>query len=167
MIRYSTWSKPECLCSSRCEGDMRTSVLYKNYEKSFVRRGVAVARSVNCLATNWTTGRSRFDPRQRQGIFPLTSVSIPAVRPTQPPVQWVPRILFKGKARRDADHSPHLIPRSRMSRSHTSSPLWRLRGGGGTALFILVCFAFTEVPCSPFFICQVHKNRYPILFLHG
>jgi hypothetical protein len=33
-----------------------------------------------------------------------------------------------GKARtgRDADHSPHLVPRSRMSRSYTSSPPKRL-----------------------------------------
>jgi hypothetical protein len=27
--------------------------------------------------------------RQKQRIFPLTSVSRPALRPTQPPVQWV------------------------------------------------------------------------------
>jgi len=35
-----------------------------------------------------------------------------------------------GKARpgRDADHSPHLVPRSRMSRSYTSSPPKRLHG---------------------------------------
>jgi hypothetical protein len=35
-----------------------------------------------------------------------------------------------GKAQpgRDADHSPHLVPRSRMSRSYTSSPPKRLHG---------------------------------------
>jgi hypothetical protein len=35
-----------------------------------------------------------------------------------------------GKARpgRDADHSPHLVPRSKMSRSYTSSPPKRLQG---------------------------------------
>jgi hypothetical protein len=31
-----------------------------------------------------------FDPRWGQRIFPLTSVSRPALGPTQPPVQWVP-----------------------------------------------------------------------------
>jgi hypothetical protein len=47
--------------------------------------------------------------RQGQGIFALTSVSRQALRPTQPPVQWVPGVLSPGvKARpgRDADHSP-------------------------------------------------------------
>jgi hypothetical protein len=75
--------------------------------------------------------------------FSLTSVSRPALRTTQPPVQWVPTVLSRGKARpgRDADHSPHLMPRSRLSRSYTSlqAPPWRVAG--------LPCFimAFTCV----------------------
>jgi hypothetical protein len=38
--------------------------------------------------------------------------------------------FFGGKARqgRDADHSPHLMPRSWMSRSYISSPPKRLHG---------------------------------------
>jgi hypothetical protein len=31
--------------------------------------GAGVAQAVQCLATDWTTGRSRFDPRQGQGFF--------------------------------------------------------------------------------------------------
>jgi hypothetical protein len=54
------------------------------------------------------TGRPGFDPRKRQSIFPLASVSRPALRPTQPPVQSVPGVLsgVKVRPRRDADHSP-------------------------------------------------------------
>jgi hypothetical protein len=90
-------------------------------------QGAEVAQSVKCLATDWTG----FDPRQGQRIFPLTSVSRLALVPTQPPVQWVPGGPCPGaKARpgRDADHSPHLVPRSWMSRSYTSSPAKRLHG---------------------------------------
>jgi hypothetical protein len=32
----------------------------------------------------------------------------------------------KMRPRHDTDHSPHLVPRSRMSRSYNSSPLWCL-----------------------------------------
>jgi hypothetical protein len=41
-----------------------------------------------------------------------------------------------GKARpgRDTDHSPHLVPKSRMSRSYTSFPIKRLVACSGTAL---------------------------------
>jgi len=42
-------------------------------------------------------------------MFPLASVSRPALGPTQPPVQWAPGVPSPGaKARpgRDPDHSP-------------------------------------------------------------
>jgi hypothetical protein len=63
---------------------------------STIRNGAGLAQAVQCLTTGWTTGRSRFDPRQGQRIFPLASLSRPALGPTQPPVQWVPEILFPG-----------------------------------------------------------------------
>jgi hypothetical protein len=70
-------------------------------------------------------GRSGFDPRQGQRIFPLASLSRPALGPTQPPVQWVPGVLSPGvKLGRGATLTthPHLVPRSWMSRSYTPLP---------------------------------------------
>jgi hypothetical protein len=40
-----------------------------------------------------------FDLRQEKRIFPLTSMSRPALRATQPPVQWVPGVLSPGTKR--------------------------------------------------------------------
>jgi hypothetical protein len=56
--------------------------------------------------------------------FPLSSVSRPALRPTQPPVQWVPGFVSPGVKRGlgvTLTIHPHLVPRSWMSRSYTSS----------------------------------------------
>jgi hypothetical protein len=52
-----------------------------------VVEGAGLAQAVWCLTTGWTTGRSGFDPLQGKRIFPLASVSRPALGPTQPPVQ--------------------------------------------------------------------------------
>jgi hypothetical protein len=57
----------------------------------------------------------RFDPLQGQWIFPLASVSRPALGSTQPPVQWVPEVLSLGvKHSRGVTLTtrPHLVPRS-------------------------------------------------------
>jgi hypothetical protein len=35
-------------------------------------------------------------PTEAMRICPLSSVSRPALGPTQPPVQWVPRVLYLG-----------------------------------------------------------------------
>jgi hypothetical protein len=65
-------------------------------------------------------------------IFPVASVYRPALRPTQPPAQWVPGVVSPGVMRGRGvtliTHT-HLVPRSRMSRSYTSSSprrLWRV-----------------------------------------
>jgi hypothetical protein len=98
----------------------------------FLITKIRVAQSVRCLATGWKTERSRFDPRQRQRVFfPLASVSRSALGPTQPPVQWASGVLSpavkRGRGVTLTTH-PHLVPRSRMSRSYTSSPPERLHG---------------------------------------
>jgi hypothetical protein len=73
---------------------------------------------------NWILDRGK-------RIFTLTSVSRPALGPTQPPVQWVPAVLSPG-VKRDRGVTltahPHLVPRSIMSRSYKSSPSKRLHG---------------------------------------
>jgi hypothetical protein len=50
-------------------------------------------------AEGWTIGWSRFDPRQGHRIFLLAPAYRPALRPTQPPIQWVPRVLSPGVKR--------------------------------------------------------------------
>jgi hypothetical protein len=87
--------------------------------------GAGVTQSVQFLATDWATGLLRFYIRQRPQIFPVTSVSRPALGLTQPPVQWVPGLLSPGvKGGRGVTLTthPHLVPRSWMSRSCNSSP---------------------------------------------
>jgi hypothetical protein len=99
-------------------------------QRYYLNCGARVTQAVQCLATNWTTGRSRFDSRQWRKGFSSILLSRPALRPTQPPVQWLPVVLSRAKPRpwRDPDHSPHLVLRSRMSKSYTSSPSKRLHG---------------------------------------
>jgi hypothetical protein len=74
---------------------------------------------------DWTTGRSRFDPRQRQEDFSCSfcvqngSGAHPAYYPTG---TGGPFLGGKARPGRDADLSPHLELRSWMSRSYNSSP---------------------------------------------
>jgi hypothetical protein len=70
-------------------------------------------------------------PSKGERIFPLTSLSRPALGSTQPPVQWVPGVFSSGLNRGRGvtlTTQPYLVPRSRMSRSYTSSPTKRHRG---------------------------------------
>jgi hypothetical protein len=79
-------------------------------------------------------------------MFPLSSVSRPALRPTQPPVQWVPGVLSPGvKCGRGLTLTthPHLVPRSRPSRSYTSSPPKRLHGVYWN-IFNFICSLFYD-----------------------
>jgi hypothetical protein len=75
-------------------------------------------------------------PGRGERIFPVASVSRPALGPTQPPVQWVLGLLSPGLKRSRGvtlTTRPHLVPRSSMSRSYTSTPPKRLHGFSGTA----------------------------------
>jgi hypothetical protein len=74
---------------------MRPSVLFK-------------CSNVYRWATDWTIGILGFDSRRGLGIFLFSTASRTALGPTQPPIQWVPWVLFLGVKRpgREADHSP-------------------------------------------------------------
>jgi hypothetical protein len=88
-------------------------------------------------------------------FFPLASVSRPALVPTQPPVQWVPVVLSPGvKHGRGVTLTthPHLIPRSRMSRSYTPLPPSASMACSGTALPLLLIF-----------VCMFFLNANPLL----
>jgi hypothetical protein len=63
------------------------------------------------------TGWPGFDCQQKQSIFPIASVFRPALRPTQPPIQWVPGGPLPGVKRIRGvmlTTHPHLVLRSRM-----------------------------------------------------
>jgi hypothetical protein len=76
----------------------------------------------------WLRARqSGFDPRQGQRIFLLAPASIPALGPTQPPIQWVSKGVKRGRDVTLTTH-PHLVPGLSMSRSYTSSPPLFLHG---------------------------------------
>jgi hypothetical protein len=70
-------------------------------------------------------------PGRGERIFLLASVSWPALGSINPPVKWVPGFitpeLKSGRGVTLTTHL-HLVPRSRMSRSYTSSSPKRLHG---------------------------------------
>jgi hypothetical protein len=122
---HDTHDKHWAICCSSCSWNAANNGPIV-HPLSDTRR-VRVAQSIKCLTTDWTTGWPRFDPWQKQRIFSLSSVSRQALRPTQSPVQWVlggPFPRSKARSAHDADHSPHLVQRSRMSRAIYPLPLF-------------------------------------------
>jgi hypothetical protein len=115
-----------------------------------------------------------FDPRQRQRIFPLASVSRPALRPTQPPIQcyWVPFSGAKARPGRDADHSPPSSAKVQNEQKLYFLSPYRLHGGSGTDLLhfiglyhsnLLQLFYLTIIePCKHFRLLTI----YVLLVLH-
>jgi hypothetical protein len=64
------------------------------------------------------------------GNFFFTTVSRPALGPTQPPIQWVPVAISLGVKRpgREADHTPPSSAEDMKAWSYTSTPPIRLHG---------------------------------------
>jgi hypothetical protein len=69
-------------------------------------------------------GALGFDSRRGLGIFLFTTVSRMALGPTQPPIQWIPRVLSLGVKRpeREDDHSPPSSAEVKNAWSYTSTP---------------------------------------------
>jgi hypothetical protein len=89
----------------------------------------------NLLLVKWSAlpgGRGSIPGRGERNL-PLTSVSRPGLGPTQPPIQWVPGVK-RGRGVTLTTH-PHLVPRSRMSRSYISSPPGAPVACSGTIFF--------------------------------
>jgi hypothetical protein len=82
------------------------------FYSGFVRGVSRVAQSLCCLATDWTTGRSRFDSRQRRKDFScnLCVQTGSGAHPTSCPMgTGGPFPGAKAQPGRDADHSPPSI----------------------------------------------------------
>jgi hypothetical protein len=109
-------------------------LLHQNYTRYiYVIHSVqyTIILSVQCLATGWTTRRLRFDRRQRWKDFSssLCDQTGSGAHPASCTMgTGGPFPGAKAWPGRDADHSPHLVPRSRKSRSYISSPHKRPRG---------------------------------------
>jgi hypothetical protein len=71
-----------------------------------------------------------FDLKQGLGIFLFTTVSRPAMGPTQPPIQWVLVALSLGVKcpTYEADYSPPTGAEVKSAWSYTSTPSIRLHG---------------------------------------
>jgi hypothetical protein len=83
VVRHSTaWGNPAHKTGK--------DILIKNGTQK--QNGAGVAQSVYSIRLQ--TWRPKLDPRQTQGIFPVASVSRPALNPTKPPIQWVSVVLF-------------------------------------------------------------------------
>jgi hypothetical protein len=82
------------------------------------------------LGNKWQTGWQGFNSWQRQGFFSSLYVQTTSrAHPVTYPMGTVgPFPGGKVRPGRDADNSPHLVPRSTMYRSYTSSSSWRLHG---------------------------------------
>jgi hypothetical protein len=90
-----------------------------------------VAQSVYCLATGWKTGQLRFDPRQSRQDFSSGLCVENSSGAHQASCTMGTGVLYPGLKRGRGvtlTTHPHLVPRSRMSRSYNFSLPKRLRG---------------------------------------
>jgi hypothetical protein len=97
-----------CVVHSDVEMLANSWWIRKKYDSVWMEVGAVVAQSVQCLATDWTTGRVRFDPRQRQDFSSSLCVQTGSEAHPASCTTGTGDPFSGGKARpgRDADHSP-------------------------------------------------------------
>jgi hypothetical protein len=84
------------------------SIKYRSNQKyNFYMQHKSRASSVG-IATDYGLDDRMIRVRIPRGAVLFDTASRPALRPTEPPIQWVPGALFLGVNRpgREADHSP-------------------------------------------------------------
>jgi hypothetical protein len=100
--------------------------------------------------SGWGLGDRGSIPGRGKRIFPLASVSRPALGPTQPPIQWLPGVLSpavkRGRVVMLTTHH-NLLPMSWMSRSYTF-PLC------ATIDMLWDCFTFNSYLFTVFYPCH-------------
>jgi hypothetical protein len=70
-------------------------ILIRGSFESFIFRLLCGIWNMTGILKTGLNGRE-FEPRQGLGIFLFTTTSRPALGPTKPPIQWVPRALSLG-----------------------------------------------------------------------
>jgi hypothetical protein len=119
-----------------------------NLSHAFIAtEGAGVAQSVQCLTMDWTTGRSGFDPRQGQRIF-SSNLCVQTGSGAHPASCTVGTGGSLPGTKRGSGVTlithPHLGPRSRMSRSYTSSPPSAAMACSGTLYLYSNCSALNS-----------------------
>jgi hypothetical protein len=125
---FKTFSIAEYYVSKNTSGIVTEIILNIKY----VCR-VGVAQSVECLTTDWMAGILSLEKAKDFSSSLCVQISSEAHPTSYPMVAGV-----KAWEGRDADLSLHLVLKSRMSRSYTSSPHWRMHGVYETALTFLI-----------------------------
>jgi hypothetical protein len=84
-----------------------------------------ISQSVQRWATGWIIGFLGLDSRPGLGIFLFITESRMALKPTQPPIQWVPGSLSLGikQPKRKADISPQPGAEVKNVWSYTCTPI--------------------------------------------
>jgi hypothetical protein len=114
------------ICTSRCRRPVRKLSDTSSYAARIANDTLhlqAVVTSVQSQSYG-VDDRDSVPGRDRKGYFLFTTTSRLALRPTQPPIQWIPGALSPGEKRPgcEADHSPSSTVKVRKAWSYNSTP---------------------------------------------